>query len=120
MPADWLSSGANFKVIRQTSQVLQTMPSKDDYRLQLRNEAIAGLSLIDLSQNRKLVASNIARSYVFADSALQRYAFINHDDEAVVRRVHDDQEVFRTDSQAQTRFALPLLSPERWSFFLKE
>ena len=95
----------------------KTLKLTDDERLTLRNEAIAGQQLIDLTFDRQLPTTPIRRGL---DRRLELYCAVSSSGSLEVRRVADDSEVCRLEGLSITLPVIAEFSPDRRLLVLQQ
>ena len=95
----------------------ETLKLTDDERLTLRNEAIAGQQLIDLTFDRQLPTTPITCGI---DRRLELYCVASPSGSLEVRRVADDSEVCRLEGLSITLPVIAEFSPDRRLLVLQQ
>ena len=103
-------AGQRFDSLAALSNAAALGPSPE-VRRELRNEAIACMILPDLAPARELQGNPEGSQWLEIDGSMQRYARSDLEGNISVRRIADDQELFRAPSPGEQNWALRL-SPD--------
>jgi serine/threonine protein kinase/WD40 repeat protein len=85
----------SLQTIREAADLARELNLPQEQLLELRDDAIACLSLPDLSLAREWEGSPAGTEHVGFDGTLERYARVNREGVISIRRVADDEEICR-------------------------